>query len=125
MDRCWPDRNTESCLLSRSLILRTIFSKLECDASEPNVAEDVARLVHLLLLAVLFILNNNSAVCFKSIKFVEDFNKIRRYDWCGYILEGILTPMRRTTTLKIAGCAVFLLVWNSTRFIHAVFILFL
>lgn len=97
-------------LLSKSLILSVLHEKLTKDEELENVAEDIARLIHMLLLSALFMPNNNSSVGWKLLRYLEEFDRICEYDWCGYLVEGLLEPMRKAMTLKIPGCSVFFLV---------------
>lgn len=110
LDRYWPHRTKVSYLLSKTMILDLLHELIAADDGEPHVVEDVSRLVHMLLLSILFLPNNNSSVGWKLIRYLDDFDCICMYLWCGYLIEGILEPMRKAAMLKIPGCSVFLLV---------------
>lgn len=99
-----------SILIARGAIVGALKAKVKEDERDANVSEDIARLVHLLLLSILFRPDNNSVVPWKLLRYLESFDQIIKYDWSGYIMEGLLESMRTTSTLKICGCSIFLLV---------------
>lgn len=108
--RNWPNRLDDSFLLIKSKILELLRKKMELDETKPHVADDDARLVHMLLLSVLFAPNNNLSVPWHLLKYIDRLDKICSYDWCGYILEILLDGIRNASSLKAPRCSIFLLV---------------
>lgn len=49
IDRCWPVRPKHTFLLSSCVILDVLKAKVRRHVTDPNVVEDVARLVHMFL----------------------------------------------------------------------------
>lgn len=112
VSRHWPNRSDDSFLLVKPKIIALLNRKMKMDETKPNVAEDVARLVHMLLLTVLFAPNNNQSVPWHLLRYIDRLDRICSYDWCGYMLEVLLDGIRKASSLKVPGCSVFLMVFK-------------
>lgn len=116
LKRCFPakiehlmgNRPASHYRLSPSLC-RLVLVKLVGQGDRVR-GDDVARVLHLYLLATFFIPTQNVSLNWKFTELIDDFSRICEYDWCDYILDVLMEDIRTANQCRIGSCAIFLLV---------------
>ncbi|KAL8518012.1 hypothetical protein ACS0TY_009342 [Phlomoides rotata] len=91
----------------------TIYKKLKAvlEMRDCTSCLDAARLTHMYLLAAVLAPNQNASIAPHLAGYLEHFEEICDYDWCGYVVEMLIQQIKNTKNLKAGGCTMLLLFW--------------
>ncbi|CAL5325963.1 unnamed protein product [Camellia sinensis] len=91
----------------QKLITKLLRSKKKEDR------EDVVRLVCLLICLLLLNLGTGTTIGWGFIKYLEDIDKIKSYDWCDVAKQQLTKSIERNINQidKVSGCVMVILYW--------------
>ncbi|CAL5361483.1 unnamed protein product [Camellia sinensis] len=113
-------RPTLDFIQRRSLNTMRITSKLVKTLFEEAVArrrrvdeEDAAKLLTLYMCGKMFFANSGETISWAFVRYIDDLNTVRSYDWTGAILQMFMGSIKdfHQTPEKVTGCVVALLYW--------------
>ncbi|KAK9673245.1 hypothetical protein RND81_12G155400 [Saponaria officinalis] len=95
--------------------LGKVLTDLEADK---NGGDQFCRLFVLFIMSSFLCPTSNNGVDLKLLKAVEDVNAIARYDWCSYVLQGIVNAAvdAQRSPAFLLGCIPFLMITYFQRF---------
>lgn len=117
--RCFPlkivhlrSKAKGSYHLTKAVILKALYSKLDAPDNDLTSIHDVARLVHLYLLSNFFLANQNYMINWHITKCVVEIDNLCMYDWSRLILRSLLKGIQNGPTTLTGTCTLFLQVNN-------------
>lgn len=112
--RCFPEKFNErgkskdNSQLLKTWVVRVLKQKTAEPDGNQETCEDIARLLHLYVLSVVFMPSQNQFVKWQVTKYLDVFSEITQYDWCGYISRGLIKVLDDHKNFKLGGCCVFI-----------------
>ncbi|KAL7229702.1 hypothetical protein ACSBR2_008248 [Camellia fascicularis] len=94
-----------------SKLVKTLFE--EAVAGRRRVdEEDTAKLLTLYMCGKMFFANSRETISWAFVRYIDDLNTVRSYDWTGAILQMLMGSIKdfHHTSKKLTGCVVALLV---------------
>ncbi|KAL7220888.1 hypothetical protein ACSBR2_013720 [Camellia fascicularis] len=75
--------------------------------------EDVAKLLGLYMCGKLFFSNSGETISWAFVRYMNDLETVRMYDWTGAIMSALMGPVKEFHRMpwKVTGCMVALLYW--------------
>ncbi|GMQ08891.1 hypothetical protein CsSME_00052436 [Camellia sinensis var. sinensis] len=120
IDLCPCKRPTSDFIQRRSLNTVRIMSKLVKTLFEEAVVgrrrvdeEDAAKLLTLYMCGKMFFANSGEMISWAFVRYIDDLNTVRSYDWTGAILQMFMGSIKdfHQTLETVTGCVVALLYW--------------
>ncbi|KAL7185262.1 hypothetical protein ACSBR2_027232 [Camellia fascicularis] len=104
--RC-HDMSRLTSKLVKSLFVEAVNGRTKQDE------EDVAKLLALCICGKLFFANSGETISWAFVRYMNDLDTVRMYDWTGAIMTALMGPVKEFHRMpwKVTGCVVALLYW--------------